>query len=265
MRKFLLAALAIISIGVGAGFSANYLVTQGTGTSFGSLVIGGVNYAQQAICDPTTPSQCVAVNSSSQIAIQAPPTLPLPAGAATSALQSTINTTLGSPMQNSGGTVTATQASGANLHVNVDNTNANGQASAAASSPVVLPAAQVTADPCTLNTKTNITISTTATSIQLAAGSGSTQVYICSFSLIAATAAIIDMVGGTGATCASSTPIAIWGSTTAANGLSLAANGGLTYGNGAGTVGRTTTAGHGACLQQSGSAQISGNAAIVQQ
>lgn len=33
--------------------------------------------------------------------------LPLPTGAATSALQTTINTTLGTPMQNSGGSVTA--------------------------------------------------------------------------------------------------------------------------------------------------------------
>lgn len=71
--------------------------------------------------------------------------LPLPSGAATSALQTTgntalttINTTLGSPMQNSGGTVTATQATGSNLHVQVDNTNANGQALMAASAPVVI-------------------------------------------------------------------------------------------------------------------------------
>jgi len=49
-------------------------------------------------------------------------TVSLPTGAATSALQSTINTTLGTPMQNSGGSVTAIQATGSNLHVNVDNT-----------------------------------------------------------------------------------------------------------------------------------------------
>lgn len=53
--------------------------------------------------------------------------LPLPTGAATSALQTTgntalttINTTLGTPMQSSGGTVTVTQATGSNLHVAVD-------------------------------------------------------------------------------------------------------------------------------------------------
>ena len=53
--------------------------------------------------------------------------LPLPTGAATSANQSTeitalgtINTTLGSPMQSSGGTVTVTQATGTNLHTVID-------------------------------------------------------------------------------------------------------------------------------------------------
>ncbi len=54
------------------------------------------------------------VNASHQIAIQAPPSLPLPSGAATAANQSTaitalgmLNTTLGAPMQQTGGSVTA--------------------------------------------------------------------------------------------------------------------------------------------------------------
>ena len=93
---------------------ANYTATQGAGTSFGSVVIAGVHFMSLLICDATTANQCAAVNGSGQVAIQAPPSLPLPTGAATSALQTTgnttlttINTTLGSPMQNSGGSVTA--------------------------------------------------------------------------------------------------------------------------------------------------------------
>jgi hypothetical protein len=64
----------------------------------------------------------VAPGTSSVFAISAT-TLPLPTGAATSALQTTgntelttINTTLGTPMQNSGGTVTVTQATATNLN-----------------------------------------------------------------------------------------------------------------------------------------------------
>lgn len=147
----------------------------------------------------------------------------------------------------------------------VTNTNANGQATAANSSPVVLPAAQVTADPCSLNTKVNFTISTTAGTLQLVAPSGSTQVYICSLFTVGATASIQNIVGGTGSTCTTGTPVAIAGSTTAANGMSFAANGGFTFGNGGGTILRTTTAGHGVCLIQSATAQISGGGTYVQQ
>lgn len=151
------------------------------------------------------------------------------------------------------------------FNVFVTNTNANGQAIAANSSPVVLPTAQVTADPCTLGTKTNFTIATSSGTVQLVAPSGSTQVYICSLFTIGATASIQNIVGGTGASCTTGTPIAIAGSTTAASGMSFAVNGGFTFGNGGGTILRTTTAGHGVCLIQSATAAIAGGGTFVQQ
>jgi hypothetical protein len=120
-------------------------------------------------------------------------------------------------------------------------------------------------DPCTFGTKTNVAIGTATGTTQVVAPSGSTQVYVCSFSVIAAAAAVVNLVGGTGATCTTGTPVAAIGSTTAANGVSLAANGGLTFGNGAGTVTRTTTAGHGLCLIQSGTTALAGNITYVQQ
>lgn len=176
-------------------------------------------------------------------------------------LESVAATTLGTPAAY-GSTPTGNALS---ANVFVTNTNANGQATAANSSPVVLPAAQVTADPCSLNTKVNFTISTTAGTLQLVAPSGSTQVYICSLFTVGATASIQNIVGGTGSTCTTGTPVAIAGSTTAANGMSFAANGGFTFGNGGGTILRTTTAGHGVCLIQSATAQISGGGTYVQQ
>jgi hypothetical protein len=81
-------AITIVAFLGGTLALANYAVTQGSGTNFGSVVVSSVHYAQQLLCDLTTPSQCAAVNSSGQIAIQAPPTLPLPAGGATSSNQS---------------------------------------------------------------------------------------------------------------------------------------------------------------------------------
>lgn len=123
----------------------------------------------------------------------------------------------------------------------------------------------VSDDPCSQLTKTNINIATASGTLQLVAPSGSTQVYVCSFSLISSAAAVINLVGGTGATCITGTPVAAIGSTTAANGMSLAANGGLTFGNGGATVARTTTAGHGLCLIQSGTTAVAGNITYVQQ
>jgi hypothetical protein len=120
-------------------------------------------------------------------------------------------------------------------------------------------------DPCTQATKVNIAFGNSAGNTQLVAPSGVLQVYVCSFSVIAAAAATINLVGGTGATCTTGTPVAAIGSTTAANGMSLAANGGLTFGNGGASVARTTTAGHGLCLIQSGTTALAGNITYVQQ
>jgi hypothetical protein len=52
---------------------------------------------------------------------------------------------------------------------------------------------------------------------------------------------------------------------TAANGISLAANGGLTLGNGGGTVAQTATNANYLCLFQSGTTQMAGNLTYVQQ
>jgi hypothetical protein len=120
-------------------------------------------------------------------------------------------------------------------------------------------------DPCTQLTKINTAIATAASTFQLVAPVGGTQVYVCSFSLIAAATAVVNLVGGTGATCTTGTPVAALGSTTAASGMSLAANGGLTFGNGGATVVRTTTSGHGLCLIQSGTTALAGNMTYIQQ
>jgi hypothetical protein len=122
------------------------------------------------------------------------------------------------------------------------------------------------ADPCAQGTgKVNVNIATSSGTFQAVAPSGVAQVYVCSFSLVAAATAVVNLVGGTGGTCTTGTPVAALGSTTAASGMSLAANGGLTYGNGGASVARTTTAGHGLCLIQSGTAALAGNLTYVQQ
>lgn len=96
--------------------------------------------------------------------------------------------------------------------------------------------------------------------------SASTQIYngmpgtwhVCGIFIVSTTAQSISLVSGTGSTCGTAT-IAILGSTTAANGMPPAANGGWTYGNGQGTVGQDTVIGNNLCLLQSGSGLIAGN------
>ena len=120
-------------------------------------------------------------------------------------------------------------------------------------------------DPCLAAAKTNLPISFNGTtSTQQIALSGATKIYICSIHLIAAAATVFNITTGTGTNCASGTPAAIFGSLTTANGESYAANGGIAYGNGGGTVG-VTPAGYALCFAQTNAVYVSGNLTYVQQ
>jgi hypothetical protein len=132
--------------------------------------------------------------------------------------------------------------------------------------PLPVTAGGSTIDPCANNLKTNVAIATSSASFELAVLASGKKTYICSLSLIAATAAVVNIVEGTGAgVCSGGTPVADLGSTTAASGMSLAANGGLTLGNGAATVIGGTTVSYNVCLLQSGTAALAGNMTYVQQ
>lgn len=69
MKKLILALSLFLST---PALAQNYQATQGAGTTFGTKLVGGVNYPQFTMCDPTTPANCVGVNASGQIsALQA--------------------------------------------------------------------------------------------------------------------------------------------------------------------------------------------------
>lgn len=66
-RVFYLSLVSLLGL-CGAVAIGNYTMTQGAGTSFGSIVIGGtVHYAQQLICDYVTPTQCANVSAGGAI------------------------------------------------------------------------------------------------------------------------------------------------------------------------------------------------------
>lgn len=68
-KRFYLSLVALLGL-CGAVAVGNYTMTQGAGTSFGSVVIGGtVHYAQQLLCDLTTPAQCAAVSAGGAVKV----------------------------------------------------------------------------------------------------------------------------------------------------------------------------------------------------
>lgn len=123
-----------------------------------------------------------------------------------------------------------------------------------------------TSDPCSSANKTNLPISQNGTSsVQLVALSGSTVIYVCSLSLIAAGATTVALTTGTGSACVTGNA-AVIGTTTAniANSMSLAANGGLTLGNGAGTIAKGAASSE-LCMINGSNVFVSGNLTYVQQ
>jgi len=122
--------------------------------------------------------------------------------------------------------------------------------------------AQSNIDPCTGQKSTAPIAQAASTTLVL--GSPARKNYVCSLAIVSPDAEKISVVEGTGTACAT-TPLALVGATTAASGMSLAANSVLTYGNGTGTVAAGTNANFNICLLQSGAGVVSGVMTYVQQ
>ena len=118
-------------------------------------------------------------------------------------------------------------------------------------------------DPCKGQTKSYASISQTANT-QLAAGTASKKIYICSMHVVVSTAANVALVEGTGTACATGTAgVPGFGGATAATGWNFGANGGIAFGNGDSSLGAEGTAGDNLCLFNSGSGQVSGGVSYV--
>lgn len=97
------------------------------------------------------------------------------------------------------------------------------------------------------------------TALKLVSKVAAKKVYICALDLVSATAQNVALVEGTLTTTNCDTSTAgLAGGTTAATGWNLAANGGLTKGNGQGVVYKSATANLDVCLFSSSTGQISG-------
>jgi hypothetical protein len=84
--------------------------------------------------------------------------------------------------------------------------------------------------------------------------------------VVAAAAANVAVVEGTGSVCGTSTAgVSGFGGATAATGWNFAANGGIALGNGDSSLGAEGTSGDNLCLFNSGSGQVSGGISYVVQ
>lgn len=117
-------------------------------------------------------------------------------------------------------------------------------------------------DPCSSEAKVTDPFSLTARGVVIAAAA-SKKNYICAISVVAGAAEIFNIDEGTGTTCQTGTA-AIAGSTTAANGLSFAANGGLAAVGSNSTVMAGKTSNVDTCIVPSGSNRLSGFITYVQ-
>lgn len=96
---------------------------------------------------------------------------------------------------------------------------------------------------------------------QVVTGTGGSYIYVCAIHLIAAAAETINIIEGTGTTCATS-PAALYGSTTESNGMAIAANGGFAATSGQPFI-RTQTTGTNLCITQVGANRIAGTISYI--
>jgi len=124
----------------------------------------------------------------------------------------------------------------------------------------------VVSDPCLTATHNYYALNeATSSTTQTWAGTSGKHNYICSIVLISSAAQNINLLTGTGTNC-STVHAGLLGGTTAATGLNLAANGGITLGNASYAVlGGNDTTGDEVCWASSGSSQVSGFIVYVQQ
>lgn len=249
------ATIALVGIcGVVAAL-ANYTMTQGVGTNFGSIVVGGVHYAQMMICDLTTPAQCGAVNASGSQQMDwttgsqahADMTASLPAGPNIIGKMGIDQTT---PGTTNGVQVNAALPVGNNTLGSVKQTDGT---------TVVL------TDPCQGVTPTYTPINIgSATTTRIIAPTSAKKTYICSIDLFAVAADNVAIVEGTGGTCGTGTA-GVVGGTTTGTGISFPTQGGLAKGNGVASVWATAGTNVDFCLITSTSGPLTGHVKWVQQ
>lgn len=218
---------------------ANYDATQGSGTTFGSNDVGGVKFPKMVITDPTTVSQMAGVDASGNLKV---------IGTGVAQASATSGQTL-SPV---GCAATTAARAISNGNTDILNCDTSGQLRVVQS-----------ADPCLAGAKTTAAFSQTSVA-NIITASASNKNYICSILINAnGGAEIFNVVEDDTSGCGSPTA-ALVGSTTAANGVSVAQLSGWSASGGGGTLLAGLATNRYTCITQSGSNRISGYITYVQ-
>jgi hypothetical protein len=104
----------------------------------------------------------------------------------------------------------------------------------------------------------------TTTELTPSLAGASTHYYICSIALVTTAANLVAIVDDDSDGCGSVTSGVVGGTAaSAAEGLPLAANGGLTFGNGGSSIARTAGTNRVLCIMTSAATQLSGVITVV--
>lgn len=235
-KRFYLALVALLGL-CGAVAVGNYTMTQGAGTTFGSIVNGSsIHFAQQLLCDLTTQSQCASVCAAGAVKVDG--------SAVTQPVSGTVTANAGTNLNTSALALSATQGVTTAAPATVPTTTA-------AETEISLLKAITNLGATPLNNSSVAINVSTATTTQLVAISGTTVIYVTSFDVIAGGTGNITFVYGTGASCGT-------GTTSLTGAYPLTAQAGISKGSGIGTV-LKVPAGNALCVTTSAAVQMSGS------
>ena len=264
------ATVALIGIaGITIALANNYTMTQGTGTTFASVVISSVNYAAQLICDKTVgTTQCASVDANGNLRVDTATSgnlinaINAPAPCQAQATWNAASGLTGTQAVRCDGSASLWSDIGAWAGTLLGTPTTYGTAPTGNAPGVNAYVTNATPDPCTTQGKVNYPVSVGTSGLtQIVPASGSTSVYVCSMFLLAQSANNVGMSYGTGSNCGTGTG-AVVGSTNAASSLSLLAGGGFTLGNGLGTVAFTPPS-QAFCLNLGSAVVVAGNITAV--
>lgn len=274
MKKFILAFTAIISIGMAAAF-ANYAMTQGAGTTFGSVIVGGFHYVQMFVCDLTTPAQCQTVSAAGAAkvdgsAVTQPVSSATLSTAANQTSQITQETASAAALGTTGDAACATDNGTCTIPALIKRTNQN-VTTLNTTAGAAVPAGTnrigyVSDDPCNnANIKVYTPVNVVTATNVIITGVAAKKKYLCGIFLYpAGTDNVAIYQATTGTSCATAL-VSIFGGTTTTTGFQMTAQAGFVVGTGSAAFAATTVNQTDICITTSAAVQLSGAIVTVDQ